>query len=196
MYLERKGPSFIEHYADIAKKLQAAGATHILICCNTAHYAIDLIQRKSNVDIVSLIRETATSLRTNYGEFSSIGILCTAGTRKVGLYDECFDDVYPAASIIYPDEGFQQEVSAGIGQVKDRSDMFAANKSFHEAIGNLKDKGSTMILIACTDISLALNKRDFDIPYLDTTDVLVSTVLRIWRENVELEFPIKEDAGH
>ena len=44
MYLEGRGPSFIEGYIEDAKELKRLGCGAGCICCNTAHYAIDRIQ--------------------------------------------------------------------------------------------------------------------------------------------------------
>lgn len=38
MYLEGRGPSWIEDYVEIGEKLKSCGCTELCMCCNTAHY--------------------------------------------------------------------------------------------------------------------------------------------------------------
>ena len=37
MYLEGRGPSFIEDYVNIGKSLKQLGCSELCMCCNTAH---------------------------------------------------------------------------------------------------------------------------------------------------------------
>ncbi len=192
MYLEGRGPSFVEDYVSMAKKLKNIGSDKIIMCCNTAHYAIDTISQESGVDIVNLLRETTLTLKNNFSGHTKIGMLCTDGTIKFKLYEKYFHDLYPAAKVIYPEDEYQQFVTEGICQVKDRNDMTQANTLFRKSISHLVKNGANVIVIACTDISVALSSSDFELPYLDTTDVLVDVILKSWQENEVLQFELKK----
>ncbi|MFC1659363.1 aspartate/glutamate racemase family protein [Pseudomonadota bacterium] len=191
MYLEGKGPSFIEDYISIAKNLKSSGASYIFMCCNTAHYAIEQIKKEVKIKVINLLEETVKTLKKDFLDYKNVGLLCSDGTKKHKLYDKYFNKIYSGVNIIYPEDDFQKFVTDGICKVKDRNDMTPANVSFHKAINHLKDKGANMIVIVCTDISLALGNKDFDIPYLDTTDVLKNTLLKIWQEKEKLKFKRK-----
>lgn len=41
MYLEGRGPSWIEDYISIGQKLRDCGCTELCMCCNTAHDAVE-----------------------------------------------------------------------------------------------------------------------------------------------------------
>ena len=55
MYLEGRGPSWIEDYVEIGKKLKACGCTKLCMCCNTAHYAIELLQEQIGLPFYNLL---------------------------------------------------------------------------------------------------------------------------------------------
>ncbi len=191
MYLEGRGPSFIEDYVDIAKKLKNSGATRILMSCNTAHYAIQTIAEKADIECINLLEQTVCTLKRDFSSTQNIGMLCSDGTKMHKLYDGYFESEYPEANIIYADDEFQKHITAGICQVKETNDMSIAHGSFLKGIQNLKDKGADVIVVACTDISLALDETDFDGAYLDTTDVLKNIVLEMWLQETDLQFELK-----
>ena len=65
MFLEGKGENFIPGYIDIAKKLSLAGANILCMSCNTAHYAIEDIQKDIPIKIINLIEEIAKVIIDN-----------------------------------------------------------------------------------------------------------------------------------
>jgi aspartate racemase len=72
MYLEGKGKSFIDDYIDIAKKLKRLGAEKLCMCCNTAHYAIDEIEERSNIPFINLTEEVVKRCLPILSQYSSI----------------------------------------------------------------------------------------------------------------------------
>ena len=59
MYLEGRGESFIPGYIDVGRKLKACGCTELCMCCNTAHYAIDLLPEQIGLPFINLLDEVA-----------------------------------------------------------------------------------------------------------------------------------------
>ena len=55
MYLEGRGPSWIEDYVDIGKRLKDCGCTKLCMCCNTAHYAIDILEKETNLPFINFL---------------------------------------------------------------------------------------------------------------------------------------------
>ena len=56
MFLEGRGPSFIPQYTEIGKMMRQAGCTELCMCCNTAHFAVDELEKAIGLPfILSLI---------------------------------------------------------------------------------------------------------------------------------------------
>ena len=119
MYLEGRGPSFVEGYIDDAKGLKRLGCGAGCICCNTAHYAIDRIQSESGLPFINMLEEVAIKAKTT-GE-SRFEMFCTDGARKLNLYGSAFERIFPEASIVYPSEDCQKLVTKVICDVKNKA---------------------------------------------------------------------------
>jgi len=190
MFLEGRGPSFIGPYIEAAKKLKACGVKTICMSCNTAHAAIRQIEKKAGIPFIDMLKETSLALRRKFPGKTRVGLLCSQGTANCKLYDAYFLQYLPKAVAIYPDQKYQEFVNKGICDVKNTNDMSGANKIFHKVIRHLSEKKIDVIVIACTDISLALSAKDFKSCFLDTTDVLADSVVAFWLANSKPQFKI------
>jgi len=119
MYLEGKGPSFVEDYISVGKKLKNAGAEMLCMCCNTAHYALPTIQSAIEVPFINVIEEVVKTCR-NIGK-SKFGLVASDGCRKGLVYEKAFGKIFPEAQLVYPDEAFQKRITQGICNVKHSS---------------------------------------------------------------------------
>ena len=54
MYLEGKGESFIPEYIRIGRRLKECGCNEICMCCNTAHYYIEELQKEIGLPVINL----------------------------------------------------------------------------------------------------------------------------------------------
>ncbi|MDR0738317.1 MAG: aspartate/glutamate racemase family protein, partial [Prevotellaceae bacterium] len=80
MYLEGRGPSFVEDYFNIGVKLKEAGAHVICMCCNTAHFAIDELQERIGLPFINVIKEVVLlAKKTNNHR---IGLIASEGCLK------------------------------------------------------------------------------------------------------------------
>ena len=116
MYLEGRGPSWIEDYVEIGKKLKNCGCTKLCMCCNTAHYAIDILQEQIGIPFINLLDLVAEKCK-NLG-VKRVGMMCSDGLRKGGLYDRRFAVVAPGVELVYPDAEHQAMVTRGICNAK------------------------------------------------------------------------------
>jgi aspartate racemase len=128
MFIEGRGKSFIEDYVNIAKKLHSIGADTICMCCNTAHYAIEIIQSESGVQFINLIDEV---VKTAYKKFTpspvlhKIGVMATDGCIFGKVYERYFKKYFDDnALVIYPEPDMQKEVTRGICNIKNNSRFF------------------------------------------------------------------------
>ncbi|RXL35464.1 aspartate racemase, partial [Citrobacter sp. AAK_AS5] len=68
-------------------RLEKAGASFIVIPCNTVHYFYDDMQRAVKIPIVHMIRETVAAVVKRHPDARRIGLLATNGTIASGLYE-------------------------------------------------------------------------------------------------------------
>lgn len=176
MFLEGKGESFVNDYITIGKKLKIAGATTICMSCNTAHYAIEEIQKKINLPFINLIKEVVLEVKKR--NKTKVGLIASNGCLKGKVYEKYFKNLYPKAKIIYPDKFFQEEVTRGICNIKNIN-RFKKNSNpnrpkniFSKIEKHLISKGAELILIGCTDIRV-----DYHSPNsIDSLEILANKI--------------------
>jgi aspartate racemase len=116
MYLEGKGPSYIDDYVNVGIKLKNAGADTICMCCNTAHYALPEIESKVGVKFINLIAEVA--LKCKQLGAKKVGLVASDGCLGGKVYERYFAEICPEVELVYPEPMVQKNVTKGICNVK------------------------------------------------------------------------------
>lgn len=180
MYLEGKGRSFIKDYVHVAKKLKDAGATKLCMCCNTAHFAIEEIQKKSEIEFINLIEEVVKEVKKT--KKTKIGLIASDGCLKGKIYEDYFTKLFPLAEIIYPDINMQKKVTKGICNTKNTLRFADENNPdrpiniFADIQNHLFNNGAELVIMGCTDIRVdfkAKNNRT-----IDSLEVLAKLILK------------------
>jgi aspartate racemase len=179
MYLEGRGPSFVPDYISIGRMLRDAGAEILALCCNTSHYAINEIETEVGLPFINVIELVIRSARDSGA--NTFGMMVTEGSRKFGIYDQYFAELFPAARLIYPERDFQDEINRGICNVKNSCRFLPSDHPdrprniFQRVYDHLFDSGSEMIIAGCTDISV-----DFPCDQaLDSLSLLADSIVTI-----------------
>lgn len=183
MYLEGRGPSWIEDYIEIGKKLKACGCTELCMCCNTAHYAIDELSEKIGIRFINLLDLVA--FRCKELGVQRIGMMCSDGLRKVGLYEKRFAFIASNIEFVYPDEDFQKLVTVGICNAKNKIrfqepllEEMHPFRCFSIVCDHLYyEKKVDCIIAGCTDINnVFFISSPSDYAYVDSLQVLADYI--------------------
>lgn len=181
MYLEGRGDSFIPGYVDVGRKLKACGCTELCMCCNTAHYAIEELKEQIGLPFINVLEEVAKACN-NLGA-KRIGIMCTDGLRKIGLYDKYYERVNPEMQLVYPNEDMQRLVTLGICNAKNTKRFNQASEEFPEKLFAkvcdwFLNQDVDCIVGGCTDINAVFCPITWkDIVYIDSLTVLANTII-------------------
>lgn len=182
MYLEGRGPSFIDDYVDIGLKMKNFGCDMLCMCCNTAHYAIKEMEEKIGLPFINIIDEVAKVCQKC--GYNQVGVMCSDGCLKTNLYDKSFSKFSPCTTILYPDAEYQLMVTKGICNAKNvKRYLSPENKDnpinlFNNVIENLKKKGANAIIAGCTDIHSVFYPMDHSW-YVDSLEVLANKIVEI-----------------
>jgi aspartate racemase len=180
MYLEGRGPSFIEDYFNIGIKLKNAGANIICMCCNTAHYAIVELQERIDIPFINVIEEVVISAKKT-GKYK-IGLIASDGCLKGKVYEKYFAQLFPNAQIVYPDQQFQYEITRGICNIKNKNRFLEENHPekpkiiFSKVYEHLLAKGAETIISGCTDIRVDFNHTNV----IDSLEELAKTIINLY----------------
>lgn len=184
MYLEGRGPSFIEDYVKIGQQLKNLGCTNLCMCCNTAHYAVDELSEKIGLPFINIMDEVAKVV--NERGCKKVLVMCTAGLRKYHLYERSFSKYAPDAEVLYPTDDIQEWVTKGICNAKNTYRFADKTKElehpynwFMKVCDYYRNQGEIDCIIGgCTDISNVFLPNYTDVVYIDSLDVLADYINR------------------
>ena len=152
--------------ADVARKLEAAGADFILICTNTMHKVAPQIQAQIQVPIVHIVDAVADVLLSRH--ITKAALLGTKYTMTQDFYKKRLIDRGITVLIPGPEdvelvnEVIFRELCVGIIREESRN-------AYSHIIEKLKDEGAQAVILGCTEIGLLVRQQDSVLPILDTT---------------------------
>ena len=149
------------------RKLRQMGADLIAMPCITAHYFHSELEDKIGIPIINAVAETALCLER--AGVDKVGLLATDGTIQSGLFQKELAGHHMQS--VLPDADGQRAVMHIIyDEVK--AGRTVDIERFRRVSDELFRRGTQVILLGCTELSLV--KRDFTLPagYLDVMDVL------------------------
>ena len=153
--------------------LRAAGCSAIAIPCNTAHGWYEPMAREAGMPVLHIVDAAATELRRIGVGGGRIGLMGTAGTLAMRLYQ---DRLTPLGWDIIEPEPTQMErlVTPAIASVK-AGRVAEAYEPLAEVVTSLAARGASAVVLGCTEIPLGIQAGPFNrlpVPIVDTIDAL------------------------
>ena len=155
-----------EVLADVALRLEQAGADFIVICTNTMHKVVPQIKEKIHIPILHIAEATAEALKE--AGITKVGLLGTKYTMTQDFYKEKL--IVAGIEVVIPDSAGVETVNDVIynelclGIIKEES-----RRKFLEVIAQLAETGAQGVILGCTEIGLLVKQADTDLPVFDTT---------------------------
>ena len=156
--------------------LEAAGCGAIAIPCNTAHGWYEEMRAATVLPILHIVDAAVAELRRLGVASGKIGLMGTAATLAMRLYQERFDGL--GYVCITPDETqMARQVSPAIALVK-ANQVAAAYAPLAEVAGALMARGARAIMLGCTEIPLGIQAGPaLPFPVADTIDGLARAAI-------------------
>lgn len=156
------------------KQLEEAGASCIVIACNTAHYWFEQLKTKSKVEMLSMIEATVNEVVQSGKQ--RIGLLATDATLATKLYKNRLEA--QGLTFIRPTEEGQKAVMESIyllksGEVEQSVALMLKQRD------ELIRLGAESIILGCTEVPIILAKEIEKEPhlYVDSTLALVRAAI-------------------
>jgi aspartate racemase len=150
---------------EAARVLEKGGADFIVICTNTMHKVVPMIQSEINIPILHIAEATADTLSNN--EIQKVGLLGTKYTMtqefyKDKLVEKGIDVIIPSqADIEIVNTIIYEELCKGI--IKKES-----KEEYLRIVSDLQSKGAKGVILGCTEIGLLIQQIDTEVPLFDT----------------------------
>ena len=183
MYLEGRGESFLDDYVRIGRQMKECGCDELCMCCNTAHYFIEELTHSIGVRFINILEEVSKVVNQVGG--GKIGVMCSDGLKKVGLYDTWIKRYSPKAIVIYPDDKLQAIVTKGICNAKNTKRYLPLTNHenphfcFTEVCDWFEEQGCDTVIAGCTDIRNVFYRESSDrLNYIDSLGVLAEAIIK------------------
>ena len=163
--------------------LEAAGCGAIAIPCNTAHGWIDGMRAATSLPILHIVDAAAEALRAAGIPPGSIGVMGTAATLAMGLFQDGLQAGGWEVSVPTEEE-MARLVTPGIALVK-ANRVAESHTPLAEAAQALATRGARAVVLGCTEIPLGIAAGPAQpFPVIDTIQALALASIR-WARGEE-----------
>lgn len=162
--------------------LNDAGAEVIAIPCNTAHLWYDELAQAARCPVLHIIEAVVADLRRQGLASGRIGLMGTAATLALGLYQRTLErDGYEC--ILPADDEVESLCMASIREVK-ANRLEASLDPALECVRRLRARGADAVVLGCTELPLAIPhalRASLGVVVTDSIDALALAVIEFYR---------------
>ena len=163
--------------AEMARRLEVAGADFLVMPCNLAHAWQSDIEAATSIDFVSIVDVSIQAALCRSGDDKAVGLMTTPGCFSAGLYQQALADTGRPLVTQTPDE--LDETMALVERIKSGDRSQGVVNGLQTLADQLIARGAIVLIAACTELPLVLNESMFDVAFVSSTDELAkSTVAR------------------
>ena len=156
--------------------LEAAGCGAIVIPCNTAHGWFEGMQKATALPILHIVDAAAVELARLGVPAGRIGLMGTAGTLAMQLYQRRLD-ARGYQCLVPTEEEMQRQVTPAITAVK-ANQVADAYAPLAEVARSLVARGAEAVVLGCTEIPLGIAAGPaLPFPVADTIDALARAAI-------------------
>jgi aspartate racemase len=154
---------------DAAKRLEAGGASCVVLCTNTMHKLAHFIEDAVKIPLIHIADATAQQIKAR--GMKRVGLLATGFTMEQDFYRGRLTDKF-GLEVIVPDKPDRDIVHRVIydelcaGKVNPDSKL-----EYVRIMNDLVAKGVEGIILGCTEIMLLVGQADSSVPVFDTTTI-------------------------
>lgn len=176
--LEGRGPDPLPALLRGIHGLRQAGCRAIAIPCNTAHGWYEPMQEAAGVPVLHIVSAAADDLRAAKIAPGRIGLMATAATLRMRLYQDRLAG--SGWDCIVPDEDQMARcIAPSIALVK-ANRVAEAFAPLAEVVNSLAARGASAVVLGCTEIPLGIQAGPasaLKVPVIDTIDSLARAAI-------------------
>ena len=155
---------------EAARKLEVGGAEGLLLCTNTMHKLADQVQASVSIPLIHIADATAIAIKR--AGMQRPALLATRFTMEQDFYKGRLADKYGLAPVVPNQAGrdmvhkvIYDELCQGIVRGESRT-------AYLDEVARMRrDDRVDGVIMGCTEITMLIGERDFDVPVFDTTRI-------------------------
>lgn len=169
------GPSPGPQLAEMAKRLEGAGADFLVMVCNAAHAFQGDILEAVRIPFVSIIEETVAATLARAPEVGCAGVLAASACLDTSLYDHAFAS--QGVSTVTPQGESRERFMTLLYRIKAGNTGAEVQGEMIDLAMELCARGAEVIVAGCTEVPLVLTERSLPCELINSTDVLVEATI-------------------
>ena len=173
-----KGPSPLPVLLARRRLLEQSGARAIAMPCNTAHHWERELIEGCSIPFISIVDASMSAISKAVAKGVAVGLVATAATLKSGFFQrrletEGYRPMLPEATVQ------SEAILPGIALVK-KNRLAEAEPLFKRALDDLLGRGAETILLACTEVDMAVGRTDAALRRrcIDTNEALAAACVK------------------
>ncbi len=153
--------------AEVAVKLELAGADALVLCTNTMHKVADAIAAAVHIPLLHIADPTARAILDT--GFTKVGLLGTRFTMEEDFYRSRLERAH-GLTVLTPPQADRDLIHQIIynelclGNIKDNS-----RQTYLRVMADLQAQGAQAIILGCTEIAMLVQAQYTTLPLFDTT---------------------------
>lgn len=181
------GESPLPRLIEIRDRLIVAGATALVMPCNTAHYWHCELVAGTSVPFPSIVEVTCDAVVSKTRDHDRVGLVATQATLVTGLFQDALDRRH-RTTVSPSDEITRQCMLPAIALVK-AGKVSQASELMRETVEHLLQMGVTSVILACTEapIAMSLFPELVDQYCIDSTEALAVATVQLWDQQKSLD---------
>ena len=179
--INKNGSDPLPELCKMASSLEKNGASALAMPCNTAHLYIKEIRKQIKIPFISIVEESAAYLKKVQFGAKKIGILASPAVKITKIFE--YELEKNNMNLIYI--GDENLILSTIKQIKSNFVSGSVSEKLEEISIQAKSIQLDLILIACSEFSIVSDeiKRKFNIPVVDTLEILASRIVNFSKKN-------------
>ena len=155
--------------AEIAIRLQQAGAELILVCANTMHLCADAIKEKTSIPLLHIAEVCGAEIKRK--KCKKVLLLGTKYTMELDFYKDILKNLY-GIEVLVPSARKREVVHRVIYTELAKGIVSGDSKrQYLEIIEKSKTEGVEAVILGCTEIPLLIQQEDCGLPVIDTAKI-------------------------
>jgi aspartate racemase len=161
--------------AELAGRVQAAGAECLVLCTNTMHRLADDVQ--AAIDMPLLHIADATAERVKACGLDTVGLLATRYTMEQDFYRGRLGDRHGLNVIVPPEPDLTLVHDVIYDELCRGRVLETSREEYRRVIADLEAAGAQGVIYGCTEIGLLVGPADASVPVFDTTRIHVEAAV-------------------
>jgi len=153
---------------DSALKLKKCSVDCCVLCANTLHQYVEILEKEIDMPVVHIADATAKEI--NRKGLSKIGLLGTKFTMELDFYTKKLGAAGIAS--IVPDNPERIFIhNAIMNELLKEEFKKETKEKFLDIINDLEKQGAQGIVLGCTEIPLLIKEEDVNLPVFNTLEI-------------------------